>query len=186
MLKRNPLILTKLNTALLVVDIQEKIVPVMNESQKFITNTLKLIKGCKVLGLPIFLTEQYPKGLGGTINEIKSELVDITPIQKMSFSCAGSVELMAKLKKSEIKNIILAGIESHVCISQTALDLSVNGFNIVVAADAVSSRRKFDYEIALSRMARNNIDVTLTESILFEMLNVCGTEEFKQISKIVK
>ncbi len=186
MLKRSPLILTKQNTALLIVDVQEKIVPVMYESQKFIANTIKLIKGCKVLGLPIFLTEQYPKGLGATIKEIKDELEDLTPIQKMSFSCAGSVELMAKLKKSEIKNIVLCGIESHVCISQTALDLSANGYNIILAADAVSSRRKFDYEIALSRMARNNIDVTLVESILFEMLNVCGTDDFKQISKIVK
>lgn len=171
---------------MLVIDIQEKILPVIYEKERVIENTLKLIKGFKVLNSPIYFTEQYPKGLGATESRIKMELGESNAIPKMSFSCSGAGNLFRELKEKNIRQLVLCGIESHVCVIQTALDLLSNDFQVHIAADAISSRRKFDYEIALRRMESCGIDVTLTESVLFEMLNVCGTEEFKLISKLVK
>lgn len=183
---RHSTILRREETALLIIDIQEKIFRVMQNSELIIQNTIKLIDGFKILGSQIFITEQYPKGLGETEARIKDALQGIQPIQKMSFSCSGAGELFNTLREKKIKQVVLAGIESHVCVQQTALDLIANGFQVSLSADACSSRKVMDYDIALSRMRHAGVIVTTTESILFELLNVCGTEEFKQISKIVK
>ncbi len=185
-MKRHTNIFQKENSALLVIDIQERLLPVIHESERVVANAIKLINGFKILDAPVFYTEQYPKGLGPTAAAIKEALGDNEPITKMSFSCAGAGDLFERLQKKNIKTILLCGIESHVCVMQTALDLLANDFKVKVAADAVSSRRKFDYEVALSRLAYNGAEVTLTESVLFEMLNICGTDQFKAISKIVK
>ena len=179
-------ILTEKNCALLVVDIQERILPAMYENERFLENSLKLIKGLKVLQIPIFFTEQYPKGLGGTVKVIKDELEGLTAFEKMTFSCIGPENLLAELQKNNIKKIILIGIEAHVCVLQTALDLIANKFEVFLPADAVTSRKKQDCEVALKRMEKHGVEITLTESVLFELLNVCGTDQFKQISKIVK
>jgi len=183
---RHSTILRREETALLIIDIQEKIFKVMLNSESLITNAIKLIQGFNILNLPIYITEQYPKGLGETESRIKSALNNITPIQKMSFSCAGAGDLFDILKQLNIKQVVLAGIESHVCVQQTALDLLENGFQVNLAADACSSRKEIDYNIALDRMRSSGVIVTTTEAILFELLNVCGTDEFKSISKIVK
>jgi nicotinamidase-related amidase len=150
-----------------------------------IENTLKLIRGSKTLSVPIFYTEQYPKGLGETAAELKTEL-EGAAIQKMSFSCSGAGDLFDEFKEKGFTQIVVCGIESHVCVQQTVLDLLANDFQVNVAADAVSSRKDFDYNIALDRMRSNGAEVTTTESILFELLNVCGTDEFKTVSKLVK
>lgn len=183
---RNPKILDRAKTALLIIDIQERILGVMNSPEEVTANTKKLIQGSKILGIPVYYTEQYPKGLGPTAGEIKAELEGVNAIQKMSFSCSGAGELFSELKLKNISQVIVCGIESHVCVQQTVLDLLTSGFQVDVAADAVSSRREKDYKIALKRMQSNGAEVTTTESILFELLNVCGTDEFKSISKIVK
>ncbi len=183
---RHPSILKKEDTALLIIDVQEKIFRVMLKSDALIQNTIKLIEGFKILGPPIFLTEQYPKGLGETETRIKDALKDISPIQKMSFSCSGAGNLFEILNYKRIKRVVVAGIESHVCVQQTALDLIANGFHVSLAADACSSRKEIDYNIALERMRAVDVIVTTTEAILFELLQVCGTDEFKQISKIIK
>ena len=185
-MKRHTKILQRENSALLVIDIQERILPVIFEHERVVDNALKLINGFKVLNVPIFFTEQYPKGLGPTESKIKAALDNAEAIQKMSFSCFGAGNLFEDLRTKDIQHVVVCGIESHVCVMQTSLDLMANGFKVQVAADAVSSRRKFDYEIALRRMENNGAEITLTESILFEMLNVCGTDEFKSISKLVK
>ena len=104
----------------------------------------------------------------------------------MSFSCIGADGLFEDLKHKNIRQIIVCGVESHVCVQQTVLDLLANDFQVDIAADAVSSRKKIDLETALQRMRSNGAEVTTTESILFEMLNVCGTDEFKAVSKLVK
>lgn len=174
------------STALLIIDIQERILPVIRKYERVIENSLKLIKGFKIMGLPIFYTEQYPKGLGPTTPELLEELEGNEAIQKMSFSCAGAGDLFKNLTDKNITQVVVCGVESHVCVQQTVLDLLENDFQVNLAADACSSRRKFDYEIALSRMSANGAEVTTVESILFELLNVCGTDEFKGISKIVK
>lgn len=183
---RHSTILTREKTALLVIDIQEKLFPVMFSPENLIQNTIKLIEGFNVLGSPVFITEQYPKGLGETEKTIKDTLKNIVPIQKMSFSCLGAGDLFGILQYKKIKQLVLAGIESHVCVQQTALDLLANGFQVSLAADACSSRKEKDYTIALNRMQNAGVIITTTEAILFELLKVCGTDEFKQISKIVK
>jgi nicotinamidase-related amidase len=184
--KCHPLILDKNKTALLIIDIQEKILAVMQNPDSVVANTLKLIKGFKILGSPIYITEQYPKGLGSTQKDISNELENITALQKMSFSGIGAEDLFLKLKGKDIKQVVVAGIEAHVCVQQTVLDLLENNFQVNLAVDAVSSRHKIDYETAIDRMRTRSAEITTTESILFEMLRLSGTDEFKQISKVIK
>lgn len=184
--ERNKLILSRDTTALLVVDIQEKILSVMKDPDYVVKNTLKLIKGFKVLNIPIFYTEQYPKGLGATAGPLLKELEGLSAIQKTSFSCALAGNLFTRLKDNNVSQVVVAGIESHVCIQQTALDLIANGFQANLAADATSSRNDSDYKFALDRMRAHGVEITTTESILFELLSVAGTDEFKMISKIIK
>ncbi len=185
-INRHPQILQREKTTLLVIDIQERILPAVFEHERVVENAIKLINGFKILNVPIYFTEQYPKGLGPTEPRIKAALDNTKAVQKMSFSCYGAEDLFDELKRKNIKQVVVCGIESHVCVLQTVLDLLANGFQVDVAADAVSSRRKFDYKIALDRMRSNGAEVTTTESILFELLNVCGTDEFKAVSKLVK
>jgi nicotinamidase-related amidase len=185
-MKRNPIILKKETTALLIIDLQERILPVIRNYETVLENTVKLIKGFKVLQLHIYYTEQYPKGLGLTSQKILNELEGYSAIQKMSFSCSGAENLFDELHKNKLTQIVVCGVESHVCVQQTVLDLVVNNFQVDIAADAVSSRKEIDYNIALDRMRTLGAEITTTESILFELLEVCGTPEFKEISKIVK
>jgi isochorismate hydrolase len=184
--KRFDKLLTVEKSALLVIDIQEKILPVIKDYQTVVSNSLKLIRGFKILDLPVFYTEQYPKGLGNTLPELKSELEGAEFFEKMSFSCGGAENLFSKFKELNKTQIIICGIEAHVCVQQTVLDLLSNQFQVNVAADAVSSRKEKDYLIALDRMTKHGAEITTTESILFELLNICGTDKFKQVSKLVK
>ncbi len=186
MIKRNKKILRRENSALLIIDIQERILGVMQNPERVVANTVKLIDGFKILNTPIYYTEQYPKGLGTTESTIKNALGEAEAIQKLSFSCSGAGNLFDVLKEKGITQIVVAGIETHVCVQQTVLDLLANDFQVELAADAVSSRNSFDYETSLNRMRLNGTEVTTTEAILFELLEVCGTDEFKKISKIVK
>jgi nicotinamidase-related amidase len=179
-------VLNPASTALLIIDIQERILPVIHNHQNVVQNTLKLIKGFKVMNLPIYYTEQYPKGLGATSSELKNELADAVYFDKMSFSCFGAGELFDRFKEGNHSQIVVAGVETHVCVQQTVLDLLENNFQVNVAADAVSSRRKTDYKFALERIRHHGAEITTHESVLFELLNVCSTDTFKQVSKIVK
>lgn len=185
-MKKNSKILKKETTALLLIDIQEKILKVIHEYDRVVNNSLKLVCGFKEMKLQIFFTEQYPKGLGETTEVLKTALEGINSFQKITFSCYGAGELFSELKAKKISQIVVCGIESHVCVQQTVLDLLANDFQVVIAADAVSSRRVFDLNIALDRMRANGAEVTSTESILFELLNESGTPEFKAISKLIK
>lgn len=184
--KRNNVILKSNQTALLIIDIQEKILPVMQNTEMVLENALKLIKGFKQLNLPIFYTEQYTKGLGKTAGVLLDELKNIAPIEKMTFSCFGAGNLFNMLKEKNISQVVVVGIEAHVCVMQTILDLIANGFQVNVCADAVSSRKVIDYESALDRLRGYDVEVTTSESVLFELLVECGTDDFKAISKIVK
>ena len=182
---RHEKILKQDSTALLVIDIQERILKVINEYERVVENATKLIKGFQILELPVFYTEQYPKGLGPTVVELK-EVLNTNVIEKTTFSCSGADNLFSTLINSDIKQIVVSGVESHVCVQQTVLDLLANGFQVNVAADAVSSRRELDYNTALDRMNRHGAEITTTESILFELLVESGTDKFKAISKLVK
>ncbi|HOI30394.1 MAG TPA: hydrolase [Melioribacteraceae bacterium] len=185
-MERHSRILKKDKSALIVIDIQERILPVIFESGRVVQNSIKLIKGFRTLNLQVYYTEQYPKGLGPTSSFVKEALESANAVEKLSFSCAGAPGLFDELKAKGVEQVVLCGIESHVCVLQTALDLIAAGFQVQVASDAVSSRREFDYNIALKRMNSNGAEITLTESVLFELLEVCGTDQFKTISKLVK
>lgn len=174
-------------SALIVIDVQERLFPHIFAYENTEINICKLIDGIKALSLPIIVTEQYVKGLGGTIPGVVNALGShYQPIEKMAFSCCGEDKFTNQLKDSDIKHPIICGIESHVCVLQTTLDLIADGLQPVVIEDCVSSRNPNDKVIAINRMRIEGAIISTCESILFELLQVSGTPEFKAISKIVK
>jgi len=183
---RNPVLLDKKRTGLLVIDIQKKILDVMAEPERVLGNSVKLIKGFKILECPIFITEQYPEGIGKTVIQIKRALGKVEIPEKLSFSCCAIDGLMKSFRVKKLDQMVLCGIESHVCVWQTAMDLIHSGFMVSVVRDSLSSRHHVDYETALNRMAVHGIEVTTTEMVLFELLKEAGTDEFREISKLIK
>lgn len=174
------------NTAALVIDIQEKLFPHIADSKDLERNCKILISGLSVLEIPIIITEQYPKGLGPTIPEISKLLPKVEPIDKISFSSSGSEYFLHTLHELGKRNIIICGIEAHVCVLQTTIDIIERGYQPVVIEDCVSSRKLSDKETALKRMAQEGALISSYESILFELCQVAGTEQFKAISNLVK
>jgi len=172
--------------AALIIDVQERIFPVIHENEKLSNNIAILIQGLKILGVPIFVTEQYVKGLGPTIEPVAMHLSHQIRMEKLSFSCCDEPRLMEGLAVSGKENVIVAGIESHVCVLQTIIDLKRNGYHPVVVEDCISSRRLNDKTIAIERMRQEGAIVTTYESILFELLRYSGSEQFRAISKLVK
>lgn len=178
--------ITKENTVGLVIDIQERLFPVMNEKETLLKNCQTLVKGLGELNIPMVVSQQYTKGLGETIPEIKSLIPDFEYIEKKDFSCWDTPEIADKLKELEAKNIIICGIESHVCVLQTAIDLKAAGLNPIVVMDCVSSRSAANYNLAKERFRNEEIIMTSYESILFELTRSAGAPEFRAISKLVK
>lgn len=177
-------LLSQAESRLLIVDMQEKILPVIDGHEAVTENCLKLIEAAQILDVPTTATEQYPKGLGSTITEIAQRLPDRP--EKIEFSCLNCLDWNSSAADPEGRfKVVVAGIESHVCVLQTVLDLLSQGFRVFVAADAVSSRKPMDREIALQRMASSGAVITTTESVLFEWCERAGTPEFKQISRLV-
>ena len=170
----------------LVIDIQERLYPHMDQAELLLKNTGILLSGLKALDIPVILTEQYPKGLGSTLEEIKLKLPNIDPLEKISFSCCDDSSYMEALRASGKSQIIICGIETHVCVMQTVIDLLEKDFIPVVIADCVSSRSPSDKHIALERMSHEGAIISTYESILFELARVAGTDTFKTISKLVK
>lgn len=177
-------IITPENSLLLVIDIQEKFRNVINQFDKLINNSKKLIKVANILKIPILVTEQYTKGLGETVNEIKETLKEYTHLEKVSFDCFGDKNFIKKLKGKP--NIIICGIEAHICVFQTALSALENKFNVYLIADAVSSRKEADCNIALRRLESSGAKLASTEMIIFQMIIDSKDTNFKDISKIVK
>ena len=175
------------DTLLVVIDVQERLFPHINFNEIIENNINILINGFKELELPIIITEQYVKGLGSTIPSIKDSLGDFyNPIEKMEFSCMDCAPFLSELRMTNKNNVVLCGIESHVCVLQTGLDLKEKGFNVIIVEDCVSSRKLNDKENALRRYEKEGFTITSFESILFELLRVSGTDVFKKISKLVK
>ena len=173
-------------TAALIIDIQERLYPFIFENEKLTKNVSQLIEGLKIIGIPIFVTEQYVKGLGLTIEPLATLLGSHPRIEKMSFSCCDEPRIMEGIAVTGKENIIIAGIESHVCVLQTVTDLKRNGYHPVVVEDCVSSRNENDKRIAIERMRQEGAIITTCESILFELLRYSGTEQFRGISRLVK
>lgn len=172
--------------ALAVIDIQQRLLPAIFEGARVVQNTVRLIKGLRVLGIPVLVTEQYRKGLGATTPAIAAEIEGLAQMEKVAFSACGAAGFNEALKAKKISDVILCGIEAHVCVSQTGLDLLDNGFRVFVVADAVSSRTAENAGIGVKRMRDAGAIIVSTELVLFELLQAAGTEEFKQILTLVK
>lgn len=170
-----------------VIDIQEKLFPHMFASASLLSNTIQLIKGLKILQIPLLLTEQYPKGLGATVPGVLQELAGTAEaIEKNCFSSCKSPPFRSALVAMNRKTVLLAGIESHICVQQTALDLLESGYRPVVVTDCVSSRKVHDRDTAFLRLSQEGALLATLESVLFEICAVAGTETFKAISRLVK
>jgi nicotinamidase-related amidase len=170
----------------LCVDIQERLFPHIHDHDALADRCSRLIRGLQVLNVPITVTEQYVKGLGPTIESVREALGEHEPLEKMTFSCCGVQAIEVAVLGSRRHQIIVFGIETHVCVLQTVLDLLEQGQTVVVVEDCVSSRSANDKRVAIDRMRQQGAIITTMESLLFELLRVAGTDTFKGISAIVK
>lgn len=179
--------LQKSQSALLVVDLQEKLVPLVERSAEMLSAVQKAIKGIQILGVPIVATEQYPQGLGGTVAGIKSLLGDQQIYYpKTTFSCLADESIRDHLLAMPVQQWILVGIEAHVCVLQTAKNLIAADKQVVVLNDAISSRSIYDYATAIAEMRDIGVRVTSVETVLFELLHGSQAPEFKKISQLLK
>lgn len=174
-------------TMALVIDFQERLLPAMYNQEELIKNTKILIKGFNTLNVPTIVTQQYTKGLGMTVNELQEEFnKKFTYYDKVEFSCYDNEEIKSQIKKLNKKNIIICGIESHICVQQTAIDLLANDYNVILIKDCIGSRKIEDTITSIQRLINEGVIITSYESVLFELTRKAGTETFKSISKIIK
>jgi len=178
--------LQRAQLVLAVVDIQERLLPAIHQKEKVLANSQRLAQGAGILQVPVIVTEQYRKGLGATVPELAAVIPAFTPREKMKFSACGAVGFVDELRLRGIKQVLLCGIEAHVCVTQTALALLADGFGVYVAADAVSSRTPENCQRGIERMRDSGAVIVSTEMALFELLAEAGTEPFKQIQRLVK
>jgi nicotinamidase-related amidase len=170
----------------LVIDIQESLFPVMAEKELLSARCSVMVEGLQILGIPILFTQQYTRGLGETISEISSSVSSFSYVEKSSFSCMDEPAFISLLEHSGKKTVVIGGIESHVCVLQTAVDLREKGYRPVILSDCISSRSLAEKQIALNRFNLEEILVSTSESVLFELTRFSGTPEFKAISKLIK
>lgn len=184
--------INKEDTLALVIDYQEKLVPVMKNKDELVKNSVRLVKGLKTLEVPMIITEQYKKGLGGTIKEITEAATKLekeeSPIilDKISFSCAENEEFLKVMKDFNKKNMILCGIEAHICVLQTAIDLKELGYQVILVTNCIDSRKEEDKDMAINRAVYEGVILTTYESILFELTKTSNNHAFKTISNLIK
>jgi len=174
------------NCCLAVVDVQGKLAQLMHGKDALFKNIQILIQAAQILEIPILWCQQVPDALGPTIPEIAELLTDVEPTNKAAFSCCGTDQFISKLNESSRNQALLCGIEAHICVYQTAVDLLGKGFKVDVVADAVSSRTLDNKQIALSRLAAEGASITSVEMALFELLRTAEHPEFRQIAKLIK
>ncbi len=178
--------LEKSRALLVVVDIQESFRDLIEGMPRVITNVSRLVRFWERLDLPVIFTEHYPQRLGATVRELSGLLPNHEPVEKISFSCAGDFRFMSRLEGYRRDQIVLTGIETHVCVCQTAFDLIDRGYQVAVAADAVSSRRGGNRLLGLGHMRDLGVQIMSAEMIMFEILKVARTEDFKAVAEILK
>ncbi len=184
-MNRHETVLRRNDALLLVIDYQEKLVGAMHNHETVTADIVRLMQGMALLQVPMIVTEQYPKGLGPTIDELTHEFGGETPLEKMTFSCCGNDGFWNRLKKTGRKQIVAVGIETHVCVLQTVLDLLANGYQVHIPKTAVSSRAHENRDNALQRMNQAGAIITNVESVLFELLVEAGTDDFKKVRKLI-
>ncbi len=174
------------NAAYVAIDFQEKLMPVMSGTEKLEEKTIKLVKGLNALGIPGIVTQQYTKGIGETIPSIKEALGEFEHVEKNSFSCMANEEFVSRLEALGKKDIIVFGIEAHICVQQTVLQLLDAGYNVYLAVDCISSRSEEDKLWGITRMGEAGAAITTYEAILYEILRDSKADGFKAVSAIVK
>lgn len=179
-------LLDKEHTGLVVVDVQTKLMAVMGRKERTVDNITKLIHLARLFGLPVIPTEQYPKMLGPAVPEIKDALAAYDPVQKMDFNCCAVGPFNDRLKEKGLINIILTGVETHICVMQTCVSLLEKGYNVHVPRDAVDSRTLENFETGLDLMKSSGAVISSTETIIFQILKKAGTQEFREMLKLVK
>lgn len=179
-------ILDKEGTVLLIVDIQEKLAAVMKEKDKVVRNNLHLVELAKMIGMPVMVTEQYPKGLGTTVREIREALPFYRPVEKMTFDCCGQPTFLEELKEHNIRNVVLTGMETHICVLQTCIGLLKEGSNVHMVQDATCSRTRENWVAGTQFMRDAGAVITCTETVLFQLLKIAGTDEFRAVSRRIK
>lgn len=174
------------NTALILIDVQGKLAKIVHESEQILQNIDNLIQGVQMLNMPIIWMEQYPEGLGPTVDEIKQHLPTETPIAKKVFSACQSNMFQKQVNELNVENFLIVGIEAHICVYQTVLELIQDGKNVEVVVDAISSRTVQNKNIAIEKMKQLGAGVTSVEMVLFELLRTADHPAFKEISKLIK
>jgi nicotinamidase-related amidase len=174
------------DTALLLIDVQEKFAPAIHGMDKVIDNCVRLVRGCRELGVPILVTEQYPQGLGRTVPQVAEALGDFKPLVKTAFSLFGDQDIAGAILNMNRPNLLVAGVEAHVCVIKTALDALGAGYAVHWIADAVSSRAADNAKAATKRARQCGAFLASTEMVLFQMIDTAEHEKFRAISKIVK
>ena len=184
----HPMRLTRDGSALVVVDVQERLFAAMDaEHREEVAKNLKVLAtAARRLSLPILVTEQYPKGLGHTLPEIKEALGPVEPLEKVAFSCCDAEGFGARLRATNRKQVILAGIEAHVCVLLTGLDLLAEGYGVHVAADAVTSRTQGNWRMGVDQLRQAGAVITTTESVLFQLLEKADTDDFRTLATLIK
>lgn len=172
---------------LLVIDLQERLLPAIDGADRVLANTTILMQAADVLGLPITISEQYPRGLGPTASAIMDHADRARVLEKVHFSCQSDPAIAAHLAAAGgRRQLILCGTESHICVLQSALGLKQAGYDVYVVADAVSSRKSFSVDIALRRLEAGGVRVVTTEMVLFELMEKAGTDLFRNLSRLIK
>jgi nicotinamidase-related amidase len=181
--------LTREHAAVVVVDVQERLFPAMDADhrEEVMRNVKVLATAARRLHVPLLLTEQYPKGLGHTLQELADTLGPaIEPIEKVTFSCWAVGAFRSRLEASGARRVILAGIEAHVCVLMSALDLLAAGYAVHVVADAVTSRTQANWRLAMDHLRQAGAVVTTTESVLFQLLGQADTDDFRELARLIR
>ncbi|MCU0594323.1 MAG: hydrolase [Desulfobacterota bacterium] len=171
------------DSVLVIIDMQEKLFPVMAGKEDLANQVIKLVRFAKIVGLPVIATEQ--EKLGPTLSEIKGEVPSVSPVSKVDFNCLGCEAFTKRVQELERRTLVLCGIEAHICVAQTAL-YAASDYRVHVVADAVASRAPENRRIALERMSRSGITITSTEMVIYEILRKAGTDTFREVLKLVK
>lgn len=174
------------DTVLVVIDVQGRLAQLIHDKETLFANVQRMIQGAQLLDVPILWAEQYPEKLGSTIDEIASLLVAQQPIPKMSFSCAGSPEFCEALQRLDRKQVLVTGMEAHVCVYQTAVDLVAQGYQVEVVEDAIGARIATNKGLAVRKMCAQGVGLSSTEMALFELMGDAGHPAFRQVQGLLK
>jgi len=185
-MERHPALANADDSVLLVIDPQEKLVRMIHNREEVVANILRLIRLAAIFDIPVVLTEHYPQGLGYSVDDVKSVLPSYQPITKRVFSCFGVPEFSETLEATGRKRLLVAGIETHICVWQTVMDAIHRGYAVQVAADCVGTRKSVDHEAALARMGRAGAVVTTCEALIYEVTYRADSDEFKRVLDLVK